>query len=431
MEVTSIGSVALAAWMTVSPYTPSHFLEMAKNQVGLTEKVVLLRRMVQSFPLDPQTQKAQQDLVTLLSENNRFDEALQVYQQSRVGRKPNTVPDFKLLELLLKTGHFNDVLRETSYMQYPVRDFDRDLKLLEARSQALLAQGNYRGARQAVGRWLVQYSGDGIEGGRFEGDVRSIRYLYQHLQTLERTQGAVGKPLFTSCVPDALLRWSHQRNVPIVFFKLIPAHPVGQLHEPVLPGRYDMDDYFANHVEDMNRGFQYLSGGQFSLSYEGLHTLYVDDGDVDPEAVGGRLLTSRVYVHTISPLYKLAGKAFVVLVDYRAKSQDEAAYMGDGIIHISATKLRDMVMMHEVLHGLGATHQDFNRLERDGYQFDTDDKGLMTFERGELRRLGLEEKNRALLGWPRVSVITLSPQMPMPNTAETVFVWPESTYSPS
>ena len=431
MEVTSLGSVALAAWMTVSPYTPNHFLEMAKTQLGLTEKVILLRRMVQSFPLDPQSQKAQEDLVALLTENNRYEEALQVYQQSHVGKKRDLDPDFKMLELMLKAGHFNDVLRETSYMQYPVRDFERDLKLVETRSQALLAQGNYRGARQAVEQWLSQYQGDGIEGGRFEGDVRSVGFLLRHLQTLERLEGPVGKPLFTASVPDELLQWSHRQGVPIVFFKLIPAHPGGQLHEAVLPGRYDMDDYFLNHVEDMNRGFHYLSGGQFSLSYQGLHTLYVDDGDVDPEAVGGRLLTSRVYVHTIPPLYKLAGKAYVVLVDYRTKSQDEAAYMGDGIIHISANKLRDLVLMHEILHGLGATHQDINYLTREGYQFDPDDKGLMTFEKGELHHLGLEEKNRSLLGWPRVSVITLSPQTPIPNTSETAAVLGDNTFSPS
>jgi hypothetical protein len=61
--------------------------------------------------------------------------------------------------------------------------------------------------------------------------------------------------------------------------------------------------------------------------------------------------------------------------------------------------------MHEILHGLGATHQDWNALEAQGYKFDPEDRGLMTFERGELVYLGLEEKNRALLGWPRVAVV--------------------------
>ena len=62
-------------------------------------------------------------------------------------------------------------------------------------------------------------------------------------------------------------------------------------------------------------------------------------------------------------------------------------------------------MMHEILHGLGATHQDWNSLEAQGYKFDPEDRGLMTFEHGELLYLGLEEKNRALLGWPHVGVI--------------------------
>ncbi len=62
-------------------------------------------------------------------------------------------------------------------------------------------------------------------------------------------------------------------------------------------------------------------------------------------------------------------------------------------------------MMHEILHGLGATHQEWNLLMAQGYKFDPEDRGLMTFERGEILYLGLEEKNRALLGWPQVGVV--------------------------
>jgi len=120
------------------------------------------------------------------------------------------------------------------------------------------------------------------------------------------------------------------------------------------------------------------------------------------------VLTARVYVHTIPPLYRLAGRAFVVLVDYGGPTDDTAAYMGDGLILLTASKLRPVTLMHEILHGLGATHQDWDTLIRQDYQFDPEDRGLMTFEKGELRDLGLEEKNRALLGWPLVATLHLN-----------------------
>ncbi len=163
-----------------------------------------------------------------------------------------------------------------------------------------------------------------------------------------------------------------------------------------------------NRSTRLTIGFDYLSGGRFSLNYKGVQTLYVRAGDLDPAASGGSLLTSRVYVHTIPQLYRLAGQSFVVLVDYRESAQDEAAYMGDGILHISANKLQTLVLMHEILHGLGATHQDWNYLERQGYRFDPQDRGLMTFENGELKYFGLEAKNRAILDWPEVAVVRLS-----------------------
>jgi hypothetical protein len=158
----------------------------------------------------------------------------------------------------------------------------------------------------------------------------------------------------------------------------------------------------------MNRGFDYLSGGRFSLASQSAQTLYVRAGDVDPENSGGNLLTSRVYAHTLPQLYRLAGKGFAVLVDYRPGAADEAAYMGDGILHVSANKMQTLTLMHEILHGLGATHQDWNYLERQGYKFDPEDRGLMTFDNGELKYFGLEAKNRAVLGWPAVAVVRLS-----------------------
>jgi len=47
-------------------------------------------------------------------------------------------------------------------------------------------------------------------------------------------------------------------------------------------------------------------------------------------------------VHTIPELYRLAGEAFVILVDYRAQARMRRPYMGDGIIHLSASKFQTL-----------------------------------------------------------------------------------------
>ena len=406
--------------MTVTPYTPWRFLELAKHQISVDDKITTLRRMIDSFPLDAASATARGQLIELLEGTNRYEEALQIYQQMHPTPGSGDAIDFKLLDCLLKTGRYADVLRATSHASGPVKDFQRDERLLELQVQALLAKGRYHTARESVDQWLAIYSGEGTIGSRFEPDVRSIRFLQHHLHVLERMQGPEGKPLFTAAVPDSFQHWSQRADVPIVFFKLIPAHPSGQIYEPVLPGRYETDPDFQSRVDELNKGFHYLSGGNFSVAFQGVHTLYVGEGDMDPVAAGGHLLTSRVYVHTIPELYRLAGNAFVILVDYRAQAEDEAAYMGDGLIHISAGKLKTLVLMHEILHGLGATHRDWSVLESQGYQFDPEDRGLMTFEQGEILNLGLEEKNRATLGWPHVAVLHFSNGTPLTMRSEPV-----------
>jgi hypothetical protein len=394
--------------MTVTPYTPQNFLHLAKNQLAINDKISYLRRLSNSFPLDASAKMARRHLVALLAGSNRFEDALREYQKDHPEPGAGKAIDFKLIDYLLKTGRYNDVLRATAMAGGPVRDLLRDLRILELRVQALLAKGQYQVARECVEHWIGIYGEEGIPGSRFEGDFRSMQFLSQHLLKLERLDEPKGKAIFTASVPYSLQSWSRRRDVPVVFFKLIPAHPAGQMHQPLLPGRHDGPSFFEEKVEDINRGFDYLSGGTFSLKFGGLHTLYVKEGDIDPASSGGHLLTSRVYIHTIPQLYKLAGDAFVVLVDYRAQADDEAAYMGDGLIHLSARKLEHMILMHEILHGLGATHNEWNYLSSVGYKFDPEDRGLMTFDRnGELRDLGLEEKNRALLGWPHVAVVRL------------------------
>jgi hypothetical protein len=409
-----------AAFFTITPQSAEHFLHSAKNQLALNDKIHMLRKVVDQAPLAQTT--AREHLVSLLTASNRYDEALAAYRVTHPSVDFGASVDFKLLDLLLKTGHYEEILRATARPFGQPSRLSHDFQILEIRVQALLAQGQYRTARQCVDQWLDRYTKEGLDGTRFATNVDNIRFLRRHLRTLERFEGPIGKALYTASVPDSLQHWSQRRDLPVYFFKLVPAHSAGQPPTATLPGRHAGDDFFRRQVDELNRGFEYLSGGSFSLQFRGLNTLYVKQGDMDPAISGGHVLTSRVYVHTLPQLYRLAGEAYVVLVDYRAEAEDEAAYMGDGLIHLSANKFQTLILMHEVLHGLGATHQDWSSLEKKGYQFDAQDRGLMTFERGQISTLGLEEKNRAVLGWPQVSSVRL-------RASEVAFAAPEAPSS--
>jgi len=423
--IISLTCLSCAVFIAGTPFTPDYLFGLAKTHTLVSDKTGFLKRLLTTFPASDSSRVAREHLVALLVGSNRFDEALLEYRTSHpIAMNATEILDFKLFDYLLKTGHFAEVLRQTETATLSGR-FSRDLRVMELRIQAYLAQGEFARARVQAEGWLTYYQKDGQAGSLYEADVKNVSYLIRHLKTLERIDGAQGKPLFTASVTDSLNRWSRRHDVPITFFKLIPARSGGQRPEAMLPGRYEVDRFFKAQVAELNQGFDYLSSGRFSLSYQGQETLYIRSGDLDPSVEGGRILTARVYVHTLPQLYRRAGEGFAVLVDYRERAEDQAAYMGDGIIHISAKKLQSLILMHEILHGLGATHQDWNFLERQGYRFDPEDRGLMTFEDGVIKYLGLEAKNRAVLDWPPVAVVKLT-DTPL-NIAQTPAAEPAET----
>ena len=213
----------LAAFLTATPYSPQRHLDLAKTQISLAEKITALRHCLQEFPLSPISLTARDQLVSLLAGSNRYQEALQEHRRQVALRKPSGEPDPKLLELLLKTGHYGELLRLTAQAPRNGHDFLFDKRLFEFRVQAFLAKGQYLQARQTLDQWLGMHTPAGLETSRFEAAVRSLQQLRRYLLALERTQGAFGKALFTASVPDSLKRWSRRAYVPIVFFKLVLA----------------------------------------------------------------------------------------------------------------------------------------------------------------------------------------------------------------
>src|SRR5262245_33355604 len=120
--------VMAASFMTVTPYTPQQFLTLAKERVSVSEKISILKRLSDAFPLDASAKTAHAQLIDLLLSTNRYEEALQEYRQDH----PESATDFKFLDMLLRTGRYKDVLRATgSFGSIPQPDLRRDLTLLE------------------------------------------------------------------------------------------------------------------------------------------------------------------------------------------------------------------------------------------------------------------------------------------------------------
>src|SRR5262245_54490546 len=125
-----------ASFMAVTPYTPQQFLTLAKEQVSVSQKISILKRLSDSFPHDHSSNIAEEYLVNLLISDNRYDEALRLYLKTHPETGSGSAIDFKLIEMMLRTGRHSDVLRATAAASGPVRDFLRDMKLLELRVQA-------------------------------------------------------------------------------------------------------------------------------------------------------------------------------------------------------------------------------------------------------------------------------------------------------
>ncbi|MFA5975128.1 MAG: hypothetical protein WC859_03070 [Elusimicrobiota bacterium] len=263
--------------------TPEHLLALAKQQTSVSGKINLLRDWLQFFPEDPKSTLVREHLIVLLKESHRPEDALQIYR-GKTARHSGGGVDLGLMDCLLKTGRFGEVLRNTSLSSFHSYDFSRRVELLEYRIQAFLAQGEYGTARREVEKWLREYSADAVQCDNFEKDVQSIQLLAHNLRNLERDHGPKGNPFFISFVPDSMKRWSSKRDIPIVFFRLIPHYKdAGDIGKSALRVKYERPDVFGAMVTDMNQGFRDLSGGLFSLSFQGLNSLYlpIQPGDRD------------------------------------------------------------------------------------------------------------------------------------------------------
>src|SRR5262245_8508744 len=131
----------VATLVGITPYTPQQFLALAKTQISVSEKISILKRASESYASDSLARTAHEHLVTLLWNTNRNEEALQEYRKDHSETGSGRSVDFKLLEMLLRTGRYSEVLRATAAASGPERDFLRDMKLLELRVPALLAKG--------------------------------------------------------------------------------------------------------------------------------------------------------------------------------------------------------------------------------------------------------------------------------------------------
>src|SRR5688572_13145234 len=108
-----------ATILTISPMPPNQMLHLAKTRAFIPEKISVLRQILSEQPESPTASAAREDLIALLSGTNRFDDALLEYQQINAQPGAGDAIDFRLLDLMLKTGRFSEVLRDTSVAAGP------------------------------------------------------------------------------------------------------------------------------------------------------------------------------------------------------------------------------------------------------------------------------------------------------------------------
>src|SRR5215469_12957975 len=96
-----------AAFMTVTPYTPQQFLMLAKDEMSISDKISILKRLSFAFPLDASAKEAREELVNLFLDSNRYEDALEEYRVDHPLTGSGRAIDFKLLEILLRTGRYN------------------------------------------------------------------------------------------------------------------------------------------------------------------------------------------------------------------------------------------------------------------------------------------------------------------------------------
>ena len=72
MRPSRLTCVLAASFMTITPYTPQQFLSLAKDRVSISDKISILKRLSDSFPLDSASRTAEDQLVNLLIGSNRY-----------------------------------------------------------------------------------------------------------------------------------------------------------------------------------------------------------------------------------------------------------------------------------------------------------------------------------------------------------------------
>jgi hypothetical protein len=179
-------------------------------------------------------------------------------------------------------------------------------------------------------------------------------------------------------------------------------------------------------IADVSAGLAYLSGGLMSLRYAGLKRVRMDPAGAEahPRGETDVLNAAPLYYHTLPGVRAAVQEhpeGFIFLIDVynadtgRGRMIERDTYACNGLITL--TRPRPMVILHEILHALGARHSPAadpaSRMVRNGHVFWAMPQDAMcsrcSLDASQALALHLNPRDRAVLGWPLRPPIIVKP----------------------
>ena len=406
--------------------------EQAKQTPDVGEKIHQLMELVQAHPDNLSARLAQEDLVDLLAYVGREPEAVDLYQAylARWGNpEPGWMPVFRTGTLMKQSHRYEAAVEyyDRVLIQEGLDDARKALAVIGL-MDGYLGLGKPDKALATARRWQGQIpaSQERLKVTEFDADSGIAWALPTSAQTIRRYASVIQawidtratiRPLDGERIGD-MARLAARQDVPV---------SVCVLQYADLAAAKPLDaDQAKSLVADVSAGLAYLSGGAMSLRYVGLAPVPMGraGSQAGPQR-GVDVLNADPLYYQALPAVRTALDAhpdgLVFLIDDydadagRGRMVDRDTYACNGLIVL--TRARPMVIIHEILHGLGARHSPAadpaSRMTRHGHVFWDMPQDAMCSQcslgASHALALHLNPRDCAILGWPAQPPVAVKP----------------------
>ena len=413
---------------------PSELYLQAKRAADVNEKTRQLAGLVQRYPRSDEARRAEEDLIDLLGYLGQEREALGQYDAylSAWGNGESVwMPLYRRGMLLKQTRRYEEALA----MYRAVLSASEPWSAVQALAlvgamDACVGLGRFEEAMAIAHRYqshlpselksvrIEEFSGEAESITSVPTSAGAIRAYAESIEKLMR-QGD-DRPIHAERIGD-VAHLAHLRDVPIYIYVIRYESPVSQPLPVSSLGRVTAERAAAL-IQNVNAGLAYLSGEQMTLRFDGIEHLTAQFAPSQPDASTWN--TKPVLYQTLHG--ERTGVAehrdgFVLILDPAvvtlgwSELVPHEAYAANGVI--TAIPSSDLILVHEILHGLGARHtpqvNTASRMVRSGPLLWNVPWDLMcnrcTLETTGAYALHLNPRDQAILGWPSQSPLPIKP----------------------